>query len=60
MNGKIVIDAYFKNGNHELLIHGGQPDSEADCSLIYSYENKAEAMALLPKIRECLKRNLEA
>lgn len=60
MNGKITIDAYFKNGNHELLIHGGQPDSEADCSFIYSYKNKAEVVALLPKIEEYLKRNLEA
>ena len=60
MNGKITIDGYLKDGDYEIISHGGQPDPEAVCSLIYSIHHNLETTDLLSLMRQSIQNYIDA
>lgn len=59
MNGRITIDGYLRDGNYELIHHGGKPNPEAVCSLIYDYRYTEETTDLLHMMKNSLGREIE-
>ena len=60
MNGKITIDGYLKDGGYEIHSHGGNPNSEAICSLTYSIHHNIEVTDLLSMMRQSIQRYIDA
>lgn len=48
MNGKITIDGYCrKQGHYEIVVHGGEQDQEALCSLTMKINRNEDIEELL-------------
>lgn len=59
MNGKMVIDGDCKK-HYEIIKHGGQPDPNALCSLIYRTDHNVEVLELLKIIQNSIQNAINA
>jgi len=53
MDGRITVDGYNAEG-FELHTHGGAPDPEAICSIVYRLDRAADSMALLEHMQKSI------
>ena len=61
MDGKIVIDGFYRgNGDYEIIHHGGQPDPKALCSLTYSINHNYEVIDLLHMMKNAIQRYIDS
>lgn len=61
MDGRICIDGYYAgDGNYELHHHGGEPNPEALCSLMYSIHHNYEVSDLLEMMRKSIQDYIDA
>lgn len=59
MNGCITIDGYCK-GHYEIVKHGGQPNPEALCSLVYRIDRNVEVLELLKIMQSSIQNAINA
>lgn len=60
MDGKIVIDGFCRNGDYEIISHGGTPNLEAICSLTYSVHHNVEVTDLLSLMRQNIQNYIDS
>lgn len=61
MDSRICIDGFYKgNGHYETVIHGGEANPNALCSLIMRIDRNAEVEELLKMMQEYVKGCVDA